>query len=56
MKGVYYKLLKSNQTVTAEYYQQQLIDLYRASNQKRLIIVQRKAKRFCCTTMHTLQK
>jgi len=29
---VYYKLLKPNQIVTAEYYQQQLIDLNRALN------------------------
>jgi len=27
MKGVYYELLKLNQTVTAQRYQQQLIDL-----------------------------
>jgi len=41
---VYYKLLKPNQIVTAEYYQQQLIDLNHALNQKCPIIVQRKRK------------
>lgn len=44
MKGVvYYELLKPNQTVTAERYQQ-LIDLNRALKQKRSIIAQRKRK------------
>jgi len=41
MKGVvYYKLLKSNQTkqITAEHYQQRLIDLNCALNQKRSVI------------------
>jgi len=41
---MYYELLKPNQTVTAEYFQQQLIDLNRALNQKRPIIAQRKCK------------
>jgi len=40
---VYYELLKSNQTI-AKCYQQQLIELNRALNQKRLIIVQKKPK------------
>jgi len=45
MKGVmYYEPLKSNQTVTAERYQQQLIDLNHVLNQKCQIIVQRKHK------------
>jgi len=39
----YYELLKSNQIVIAEHYQQQLIDLNRALNQKRPI-AQRKCK------------
>jgi len=41
MKNVYYELLKSN---TAKRYQQQLIDLNRALNQKRPIIAQREGK------------
>jgi len=40
---VYYKLLKPNQTVTAQRYQQ-LINLNRGLNQKRSIITQRKRK------------
>jgi len=40
---VFYELLKLNQTITAEHYQQ-LIDLNRALNQKRPIIAQRKRK------------
>jgi len=45
MKGVvYYELLKTNQMVTAKRYQQQLIDLNRALNQKRPIITQKKRK------------
>jgi len=42
-KASYYELLKSNQTITAEYYQQQLIDLNRALNHK-CPIAQRKCK------------
>jgi len=41
---VYYELFKLNQIITAEQYQQQLIDLNRALNQKRLITTQRKCK------------
>jgi len=42
-RRVFYELLKLNQTITAERYQQ-LIDLNRALNQKRPIIAQRKRK------------
>jgi len=41
---MYYKLLKSNQTIIAERYQRQLIALNRALHQKRPIIAQRKRK------------
>jgi len=40
----YCELLKPNQTIIAERYQQQLIDLNRALNQECPIIVQRKRK------------
>jgi len=39
---VYYELLKPNQTVTAERYQQQLIDLNHALNHKHPIIAKKK--------------
>jgi len=57
MKGViYYELLKPNQTITAECYQQ-LIDLNCALNQKRPIIAQRKPKVILLTILdYTLQK
>jgi len=43
MKGVvYYEPLKLNQTVTAKRYLYQLINLNRALNQKRPIIIPRK--------------
>lgn len=45
MKGVvYYELLKPNQTVTAEHYQHQLIELSHALNQKRPRIAYKKQK------------
>jgi len=43
MKGVvYYELLKPNQTIITECYQQQLIDMNDALNQKYSIMAQRK--------------
>jgi len=45
MKGVmYYELLKPSQIITAERYQQQLINLNHILNQKYPIIAQRKYK------------